>query len=139
MILLEEEITEYEPFGRHIINSSSKTHSCLLSPTTIKQKQSQDNSRFELEDELTLSDKLFNNLTLNPNCTIAELDGTRDLFRTTADVLIAKKNRVSFPVRFCLLILLYSTNLICFRLNFGGSAKVLKAKRNCMFRANQSY
>lgn len=138
VILLEEEITEYEPYGRLVISSLPGHRSCLSTATTTRQQQAQDVTQ-ELEDELTLSNKLFSNLTLNPNFTIAELDGTRDLFRSPTDVSNAKDMSASFPVSFVCYRCFVKLSLFSFRRNFGEFAKVVKAKRSCLFREIRSF
>ena len=113
VISLDNEISQFEPFGRNVI-SSVPEH---------KNRQANNN---ENDDLLTLAHHLHNDFTA------AELDNTRDLCRSLNDVSISKEGsfvQVTWPLideGVLMLIVLFC------RGNFGGCENVPKAKKNCM-------
>ena len=72
VISLDSEISQYEPFGRNVISS-------------VPEHKNRQASNNEHDDLLTLAHHLHNDFTA------AELDNTRDFFRSLNDVSISKE------------------------------------------------
>lgn len=85
IISLDSEVSPYEPFGRSIVSS-------------VPEHKSRQAANSEHDELLTLAHQLHNDFVA------AELDSTRDLFRSLNDVSISKEeslNQVIAPP-FCL-------------------------------------
>lgn len=114
VISLDNEISLYKPYGRKIIN---------WIPSFKNRGKSSKKKEFDVKDG-SHSKIYFNDFIA------AELDTSRDLFRSTNDVSMSIENTFAMVILFCFL----ETFLTAFvyRRISGGFAKATKAKKNCM-------